>query len=51
MQEYNVEVYTTPSDKLFHIGPFAKEKAHEVARIYKLGGHLATITEKELCYN
>ncbi len=48
MQEYVVEVYTTQFDKLFHVGPFEEEKAREVAKVYKLGGHLATITEKEL---
>ena len=45
MQEYVVEVFTTRFDKLFDIGPFEEEKAREVAKIYKLGGHLATITE------
>ncbi len=48
MQEYVVEVFTTRFDKLFHVGPFEEEKAREVAKVYKLGGHLATITEKEL---
>ena len=48
MQEYVVEVFTIRFDKLFDIGPFAEEKAREVARVYRLGGHLATITEKEL---
>ena len=48
MQEYVVEVYSTHFDKLFEIGPFEEEKAREVLEIYKLGGHFATITEKEL---
>jgi len=48
MQEYIVEVYDTKLNKVFDIGPYEEEQARDVLRIYKKGGFVATITEKEL---
>ena len=47
-QEYLVEVYDTKFNKVFDIGPYEEEQARDVLRVYKEGGFLATITEKEL---
>ena len=47
-QEYLVEVYDTKFSKVFDIGPYEEEQARDVLRVYKEGGFLATITEKEL---
>ena len=47
-QEYLVEVYDTKFNKVFDIGPYEEEHARDVLRVYKEGGYLATITEKEL---
>jgi len=47
-QEYIVEVYDGKFNKVFDIGPYEEEQARAVLRVYKEGGFLATITEKEL---
>jgi len=47
-QEYLVEVYDTKFRKVFDIGPYEEKQARDVLRVYKEGGYLATITEKEL---
>ena len=47
-QEYLVEVYDTKFRKVFDIGPYEEEQAREVLRVYREGGYLVTITEKEL---
>ena len=47
-QEYLVEVYDTKFRKVFDIGPYEEEQARDVLRVYKEGGYLVTITEKEL---
>ena len=47
-QEYLVEVYDTKFRKVFDIGPYEYQQAREVLRVYKEGGYLVTITEKEL---
>jgi len=47
-QEYIVEIYDTRFNKVFDLGPYEESKAREILRVYKEGGYLATITEKEL---